>query len=91
VPALIVLAGSAVMDTLAEYLLFPNLTAHGLELSTAVVFFSLFFWGWILGGIGVLLAVPLTLLVQMVCELFDETRWIGFLLGPPPEGNGKKE
>ena len=41
--------------------------------------------GWILGGIGVLLAVPLTLLVQMVCELSDETRWIGSLLGPPPE------
>jgi predicted PurR-regulated permease PerM len=91
VPALLVLAGSAVTDTLAEYLLFPNPTARGLELSTAVVFFSLFFWGWILGGIGVLLAVPLTLLVQMVCELFDETRWIGYLLGPPPDGNGKKE
>jgi AI-2 transport protein TqsA len=82
--ALMVLAGSGLMDFLAEYLIFPNLAARGLDLSTAVVFFSLFFWGWILGGIGVLLAVPLTLLVQMVCELFEETRWIGFLLGPPP-------
>jgi predicted PurR-regulated permease PerM len=92
VQALLVLAGSGLVDTLAEYLLFPQLAARGLELSTAVVFFSLFFWGWILGGIGVLLAVPLTLLVQMVCELFDETRWIAFLLGPPPPGiTGKKE
>ena len=83
--ALLVLAGSGLMDTLSEYILFPHFTARGLELSTAVVFISLFFWGWILGGIGVLLAVPLTLLVQMVCELSDETRWIGSLLGPPPE------
>jgi predicted PurR-regulated permease PerM len=83
--ALLVLAGSGLMDTLSEYILFPHFTARGLELSTAVVFISLFFWGWILGGIGVLLAVPLTLLVQMVCELSDETRWIGYLLGPPPE------
>lgn len=90
VQAFLVVAGSGLMDFLAEYLLFPHFTARGLELSTAVVFISLFFWGWILGGIGVLLAVPLTLCIQMVCELFDETRWIGFLLGPPPGGNGKK-
>jgi predicted PurR-regulated permease PerM len=89
--ALLVLAGSGLMDFLSEYILFPHFTARGLELSTAVVFISLFFWGWILGGIGVLLAVPLTLCVQMVCELSDETRWIGYLLGPPPEGNGEKK
>jgi len=89
--ALLVLAGSGLMDFLAEYILFPHFTAQGLELSTAVVFISLFFWGWILGGIGVLLAVPLTLCVQMACELFDETRWIGFLLGSPPDRNGEKE
>jgi predicted PurR-regulated permease PerM len=89
--AFLVLAGSLLIDFLSEYILFPHFTARGLELSTAVVFISLFFWGWILGGIGVLLAVPLTLCVQMLCELSDETRWIGYLLGPPPEGNGKKE
>ncbi len=89
--AFLVLIGSGLMDFLSEYILFPHFTARGLELSTAVVFISLFFWGWILGGIGVLLAVPLTLCVQMVCELSDETRWIGYLLGPPPEGNGEKK
>jgi len=90
--AILVVAGSGLMDFLAEYILFPHVAAQGLELSPAVVFISLFFWGWILGGIGVLLAVPLTLVVQMICELFDETRWIGYLLGPPPpEGNSKKE
>ena len=89
--AILVLAGSGLMDTISEYILFPHFTARGLELSTAVVFISLFFWGWILGGIGVLLAVPLTLLVQMVCELSDETRWIGFLLGPPPDKNEEKK
>ena len=91
VPALLVVAGSGLTDTVAEYLIFPRLTARGLDLSTTVVFVSLFFWGWILGGIGVLLAVPLTLLVRMICELSDETRWFGYLLGPPPGGNDKSE
>ncbi len=85
VPALLVLAGVSIVNLLAEYVMFPQLAGRGLALSPAVVFISLIFWGWILGGVGVLLAVPLTLAVQMACELFDETRWIGVLLGPSPE------
>jgi len=82
--AILVLAGSGVMNLMAEYLMFPHLAARGLALSPAVVFISLIFWGWLLGGFGMLLAVPLTLSVQMICELFDETRWISVLLGPSP-------
>jgi predicted PurR-regulated permease PerM len=85
VAALVVLAGEGVVNTLVEYGMFPQLAGRGLALSAAVVFISLFFWGWVLGAYGVLLAVPLTLAVRMGCELFDETRWIGVLLGPSPE------
>ncbi len=90
VAAVLVLAGCGLVNILAEYLMFPHLAGRGLELSAAVVFISLLFWGWILGGIGVLLAVPLTLFVQLVCALFDETRWIAVLLGPSPERPEKK-
>jgi predicted PurR-regulated permease PerM len=80
--AILVLVGSGSVNLIAEYLLFPKIAGRGLALSTAVVFISLIFWGWILGEFGVLLAVPLTLFVQMVCELFEETQWISMLLGP---------
>ena len=93
VPALVVLAGVSVVNLLVEYVMFPHLAGRGLALSPAVVFISLIFWGWILGGVGILLAVPLTLTVQMACEMFDETRWIGVLLGPSPgsdEHDGEK-
>ena len=83
--AILVLAGSALVNLVAEYVMFPNLAGRGLALSAAVVFISLIFWGWILGGVGVLLAVPLTLFVQLICELFEETRWISVLLGPSPD------
>jgi predicted PurR-regulated permease PerM len=91
VPALLVLAGVSVLNLLAEYVLFPHIAGRGLDLSPAVVFISLIFWGWILGGVGVLLAVPLTLAVQMACEMFDETRWIGVLLGPSPDGKSVRD
>jgi predicted PurR-regulated permease PerM len=87
--ALLVLAGSALVNLIAEYVMFPHLAGRGLALSAAVVFISLIFWGWILGGIGALLAVPLTLFVQLICELFEETRWISILLGPSPDGRKK--
>ncbi|MDD1708980.1 MAG: AI-2E family transporter [Methanoregulaceae archaeon] len=87
--AILVLAGSALVNLIAEYVMFPHLAGRGLALSAAVVFISLIFWGWILGGIGVLLAVPLTLFVQLICELFEETRWISILLGPSPDGKIK--
>ena len=91
IPALLVLVGCGLLNIIAEYLMFPHLAGRGLALSTAVVFISLIFWGWILGAVGVLLAVPLTLLVQMICELFEETRWISVLLGPSPDRKGNKK
>ena len=80
--AIMVLAGSALVNLVAEYVMFPHFAGRGLALSAAVVFISLIFWGWILGEFGVLLAVPLTLAVQLICELFEDTRWISVLLGP---------
>ena len=85
VAALLVLAGEALVNVLAEYILFPHMAGRGLDLSPAVVFISLIFWGWILGAFGVLLAVPLTLTGRMIAELFDGSRWIGVLLGPGTE------
>jgi len=82
VAAILVLVGESVVNLLAEYILFPHMAGRGLALSPAVVFVSLIFWGWILGGFGVLLAVPLTLTIKMLCELSYSTRWIGVILGP---------
>jgi hypothetical protein len=45
-----------------------------------VVFVGLFIWGYLLGGIGALLAVPLTLLVLIIMENFEGTRPLAILM-----------
>jgi len=58
----------------------PRIMGKGLGLSALVVFLSLVFWGYVLGPIGMLLSVPLTMIFKIVLSASDETRWLSILL-----------
>jgi AI-2 transport protein TqsA len=59
----------------------PPIMGKGLGLSTLVVFISLIFWGYVLGTIGMFLSVPLTMVVKVILEQKESTRWIAIMLG----------
>jgi AI-2 transport protein TqsA len=95
-PALLVIAGYAAVNVVVGNVVEPRFMGRGVGLSTLVVFLSLVFWGWVLGPVGMLLSVPLTMVAKIVLESQEATRPIAVLLGaevvvpPAPEDEGEK-
>jgi AI-2 transport protein TqsA len=80
VAALVVAVGLTVINYIGDYAITPRLMSQGLGLSQFTVFFSFFVWAYIFGAIGGLLSVPLTLLVKLLLEMSDGTRWLAVLM-----------
>jgi AI-2 transport protein TqsA len=81
--ALLVIGAMAVINVFAENVLSPVVLGRGNKISTAAVVISLLFWVWLLGPIGAILSVPLTVFLKIVLEDFKETKFIALLM----EGN----
>ena len=58
----------------------PKFMGNRLNLSPMIIFFSLIFWGWVLGIVGMFLAVPITMTIKIAFESSQNTQWIGILL-----------
>ncbi|MFQ5582649.1 MAG: AI-2E family transporter [Mariprofundaceae bacterium] len=87
--ALSAAVGYVVVNVVMGNVVEPRFMSRGVGLSTLVVFVSLVFWGWVLGPVGMLLSVPLTMIVKLALEAGEKTRWIAVLLGPDVESAAK--
>ena len=78
--ALVVFAAYVLINGGVQNFVQPKLMGQRLKISPVVVFVGLFIWGYVLGGIGAILAVPMTLLVLIVMENFEGTRPLAILM-----------
>jgi predicted PurR-regulated permease PerM len=91
--AAIVFAGYVVINGSVENIIKPRVMGEGLNMSPLIIFVSLFFWGSILGAVGAILAVPLTMMVLSSLDSFEATRFLVVLAQPASssEEHEKKE
>lgn len=78
--AVLAAAGYLVVNVVLGNIIEPRLMGQRLGLSTLVVFLSLVFWGWVLGPIGMLLSVPLTMTVKIALQSHPDTSKLAILL-----------
>ncbi len=79
--AAILIAVNLVINTAIDNVVAPRFMGKGLGLSTLVVFLSLIFWGWLLGPLGALLSVPMTIMLKrLYLERYEETRFLAEML-----------
>ena len=65
----------------------PKLQGEGLNLSPLVVILTLLFWGWLWGVVGMLIAIPLTGSIKIICENIPSLHPISVILGTNPKNH----
>jgi predicted PurR-regulated permease PerM len=92
---LIVIAVYCVLNFVIQTVIQPRFVGDSVGLAMTTTFVALVFWAWLLGPIGALLAIPMTLLMKALLVDVDPTaRWANALAGslerPPREPRHKR-
>jgi predicted PurR-regulated permease PerM len=69
----------------------PKIMGEKVGLSTLVIFVSMIIWGWIFGPVGMLLAVPLTIIIKIAFDNSEKYHWVSVILSDTIIENIKKE
>ena len=90
--ALIVGGGIILINFFVENIIKPRVMGENLNISPLFVMISLVLWTFVLGPVGTILAVPLTLIAtKLLLEVSDETRWLAVLMTANPRPTKKKK
>ncbi|MDT0350105.1 AI-2E family transporter [Pseudonocardia sp. DSM 45834] len=99
----IVLALYTVVNFVLTSVIQPKYVGDAVGISVSLTLVALVFWGWVLGVIGAVLAVPLTLFAKsLLVDIDPKVRWTDAILGstttarlsaaavgPPPGDDGR--
>lgn len=85
--AVLVAGGYLLINNFLGSFIEPMLVGRRFGISTLVVVLSVLFWGWVWGPLGMLLAVPLTMVLKVVLDSSEEFRWIGVAISAEQSGH----
>lgn len=80
-----VIAMYCVVNVTLQVMVQPKFVSDAVDLSLTLSFFSVMFWTFIIGPLGAILAIPLTLLVRaLVIDADPNSTWLRWLSGVEP-------
>ncbi len=80
-----VIVAYSVINFIIQSIIQPKVVGDAVGLSTTLTFVSLVFWAWVLGPLGAVMAIPLSLLTKaLLLEADPSTRWLGGLISGAP-------
>ena len=85
-PVLWVLILSVVLQNIEGNIIKPKLIGETMNLNPLAVLVSLVYWTWIWGAIGIILAIPITAAIKVICDHVESLEPIGILLGGKKDG-----
>lgn len=86
-----VIVAFLVVNIIVNYTIYPRLMSQGVDLSMFIVLASMVFWGWVLGPIGLILAVPITAVIKISLDSYPASRWLAVMLGSGPKVESQPE
>ena len=72
---------SFVINTLEGYWLTPWLSGRASRMNNVVVFGGLLFWGWLWGGWGLILGLPIMMVIKAICDHVEDLKPVGEFMG----------
>jgi predicted PurR-regulated permease PerM len=79
-PVLLAVGGCVAIQTIEANLITPHLMGRHLPLNPVAIFVSLLYWGWVWGAVGAILAVPITVMLQVVAARVNRLHSLAVLL-----------
>jgi predicted PurR-regulated permease PerM len=61
----------------AQNLIAPQLVGRQVRLNAVAITISLLFWGWLWGGMGLILGIPITAALRVICEHTESLKPVG--------------
>jgi len=76
-----VAGASLLITTIEGFVLTPLLIGRASSMNQVAVFAGLLFWSWVWGVWGILLAVPMMMVIKVICDHVESLQPVGHLLG----------
>jgi AI-2 transport protein TqsA len=89
---ILVIVVYSLLNFVIQSVIQPKFVGDAVDISLTLTFLSLVFWSFVIGPLGAILAIPLTLLAKaLLVDVDPSTRWISALFaggsaGVPPPG-----